>query len=194
MSRIADRSPAVVALTSRLSRADLLWVANTAHGPAGHWHARARPGQPDHDHLADADSARRYLADHRVPVPTGLPDLATLGALAAIRTAVQRLVDGEPDAATAATGELLRSTTFQVAADGTVAAPGEDWPAFARNLLLPLVALIRGGMPPGRCSNPLCRLVFEDGSRNGTRRWCDNAGCGNRSRVQRARGRSGACA
>ena len=40
---------------------DLLWVANTRHGPGGHWHARPRPGDPAHDHLGEAAGARAYL-------------------------------------------------------------------------------------------------------------------------------------
>jgi predicted RNA-binding Zn ribbon-like protein len=35
-----------------------------------------------------------------------------------------------------------------------------------------------------------CRLVILDGSKDGTRRWCDDAGCGNRDRVRRHRRRS----
>lgn len=40
---------------------------------------------------------------------------------------------------------------------------------------------------PGRlrhCSNPECSLVFYDTARNGTRRWCSMAACGNRSKVR----------
>jgi hypothetical protein len=36
MSRIASRDLAVVQVTGRLSRSDLLWVANSAYGPGGH--------------------------------------------------------------------------------------------------------------------------------------------------------------
>jgi predicted RNA-binding Zn ribbon-like protein len=32
--------------------------------------------------------------------------------------------------------------------------------------------------------------LFEDGSPNHARRWCDTAGCGNRDRVRRARSRA----
>ena len=79
MSRIASRKAAVVRLTGRLSPSDLLWVANTAHGPGGHWHARARGGEPDHDHLSSPAAAIAYLADHAVPVPHEPPDGVALG-------------------------------------------------------------------------------------------------------------------
>lgn len=35
------------------------------------------------------------------------------------------------------------------------------------------------------CSNPECILHFYDVSKNGTRRWCSMAGCGNRAKAQR---------
>lgn len=35
------------------------------------------------------------------------------------------------------------------------------------------------------CSNPACILHFYDVSKNGTRRWCSMAGCGNRAKAQR---------
>ena len=85
MSRMGPRGPAAVTLVSDLSLNDLLWVANTGHGPAGHWHARVRGEQADHDHLADPAAARAYLADHGVPVPPGPPDPASLARLRLVR-------------------------------------------------------------------------------------------------------------
>jgi len=35
------------------------------------------------------------------------------------------------------------------------------------------------------CRNPRCRWVFHDGTRNGARRWCSMAVCGNRAKVRR---------
>ncbi|MEY9812189.1 putative RNA-binding Zn ribbon-like protein [Streptomyces albogriseolus] len=35
------------------------------------------------------------------------------------------------------------------------------------------------------CGNPECVLHFYDTSKNGTRRWCSMAGCGNRAKAQR---------
>jgi len=34
-----------------------------------------------------------------------------------------------------------------------------------------------------KCANPACPLLFYDDSRNGRRRWCSMAACGNRSKV-----------
>ncbi len=36
-----------------------------------------------------------------------------------------------------------------------------------------------------RCQHPACVLWFFDTSRNGTRRWCSMAGCGNRAKARR---------
>ncbi len=43
-----------------------------------------------------------------------------------------------------------------------------------------------------RCAGPRCGRVFYDATRNGRRRWCDMATCGNRAKAarHRARGRS----
>jgi predicted RNA-binding Zn ribbon-like protein len=42
------------------------------------------------------------------------------------------------------------------------------------------------------CANPDCRLPFYDASKSRTRRWHDNATCGNRDRVRRFRERHAA--
>lgn len=36
-----------------------------------------------------------------------------------------------------------------------------------------------------RCANHACLWLFIDGSKNGTRRWCDMASCGNRAKAHR---------
>jgi predicted RNA-binding Zn ribbon-like protein len=66
--------------------------------------------------------------------------------------------------------------------------------AFA-GLLMPIVesaadALILGELPRvHRCAAPRCTRVFHDGTKNGARRWCDMATCGNRAKVARFRSR-----
>ncbi len=198
MSRIASREPAALRLTGRLSRSDLLWVANTAHGPGGHWHARARGTEPDHDHLAAPDTALRYLVDHRVPTPPEPPDARALAELAIIRAAVQRLAEPRPEPRgepwTEESRALLEGATYALDTDGQIASTEAGWRGFCRDLLLPLVALIDEDRELHRCANPACRLLFDDSSRSHSRRWCDTTACGNRDRVRRARGRPGALA
>ena len=190
MSRMGPRGPSAVTLVSDLSLNDLLWVANTGHGPAGHWHARVRGEQADHDHLADPAAARAYLADHGVPVPPDPPDPASLARLRLVREVVQRLLVPGADPWTEATIELLDASRFRLDAQGRIAAEGDGWPAFVANLVPGLIALAGQRDRLGRCGNPGCRLTFLDDTRNRARRWCDPMGCGNRARVGRARGRA----
>ncbi|CAN5913602.1 ABATE domain-containing protein [soil metagenome] len=64
--------------------------------------------------------------------------------------------------------------------------------AFA-GLLIPMVesasdALILGELTRvRRCADPRCGRVFQDETRNGRRRWCDMATCGNRAKAARHR-------
>jgi hypothetical protein len=189
MSRIASRDPAVVPLTGRLSRSDVLWVANTAHGPAGHWHARVRGGEPEHDHLASPEAAVRYLADHGVPVPDESPDPVALAELGIVRTMVHRLLAPGLDPWTDEGRALLASASYTLDPDGRLTDVQPSWRGTCRDLLIPLLALVDSRTALRRCSNPACGLLFEDGSPNHARRWCDTRGCGNRDRVRRARSR-----
>ena len=64
--------------------------------------------------------------------------------------------------------------------------------AFA-GLVIPIVesaadALILGELPRvRRCADPRCQRVFYDNTKNGRRRWCDMATCGNRAKAARHR-------
>jgi len=66
--------------------------------------------------------------------------------------------------------------------------------AFA-GLLIPIVdsaadALIVGELARvRRCADSRCSRLFYDGTRNGRRRWCDMATCGNRAKAARHRAR-----
>ncbi len=192
MSRIASRNAAVVRLTGRLSPSDLLWVANTAHGPGGHWHARVRGGEPDHDHLASPEKAIAYLADHAVPIPDEPPDRVALAELGAVRAMVDRLLTPGLDPWTDEGRALLGTARYGLDEQGRLADAQTGWRGFSRDLLVPLLALAENRAGLRQCANPACRLVFEDGSLSHTRRWCDTAACGNRDRVRRARSRDDA--
>jgi predicted RNA-binding Zn ribbon-like protein len=168
---------------------DLLWVANTRHGPGGHWFARVAEDGGDHDHLASAGTAVSYLVDHRVAVPSAPPQPADLADLVAIREMARGLLEPAnawtPDAL-----RILARTRFELDHERRLAATGTDWAAFVGSLMLPLLELVRLRDRLSVCGNPFCRLVFLDGSKSRTRRWCDDAGCGNRDRVKRHRRRS----
>ncbi len=202
MSRIGPRTPSSPTLRGRLSVTDLLWLANTRHGPGGHWHARAHAGDPDHDHLVAADVAWTYLHDHGVPVPPDRPDEIALARLRVLRDTVQGLVEGHGVSEPAQ--RILAGASFGLDASGAIVARPPDvtgvgrhrdeggpaWSAFVEDLLVPLIELAQAPERLRRCDNPLCRLVFVDASRNHGRRWCDDAGCSNRARVARARRRA----
>ena len=93
---------------------------------------------------------------------------------------------------------LMRSAgtrRIEQRSDGSYArtfVPGGD--AFA-GLMIPVVesaadALIRAELERvRRCADPRCQRVFLDATRNGRRRWCDMAACGNRAKAARHRER-----
>ena len=66
--------------------------------------------------------------------------------------------------------------------------------AFA-GLIIPVVESAADALVVGelgrirRCADPRCPRVFYDGTKNGRRRWCDMATCGNRAKAARHRGR-----
>jgi len=185
---MGPRAPVPLRVTGSLSVNDLMWVANTRHGPAAHWHARPRADEPDHDHLVDPSAARRYLADHGVPVPAGDPPPDALAGLRAVRETVHGLIGADEDTWTADAIALAGRVAFGLEPTGRIAAREEGWPGFVGDLLPALLVITAQRDRLGRCGNPACRLAFFDDTRNGARRWCDPGGCGNRIRVRRARG------
>jgi predicted RNA-binding Zn ribbon-like protein len=188
----------------RTATDDLLVVANTRHGPGGHYRVRAADGPP-HDHLADAAEARAYLVDHAVPTPDGLPDGTTLGRLGRLRDVVRGLAGEAPGrepqtgvsgavlspAATepiAVLDELASGVTFRLAGGAMVPVRG-GWAGFADALLPAAIELVFDHGALRLCGNPRCRFAFLDRSRNRSRVWCESAVCGNRVRVGRHRRR-----
>ncbi len=92
-------------------------------------------------------------------------------------------------------GRSAGTRRLESRADGTFArafVPVGD--AFA-GLIIPVVesaadSLIAGELPRvRRCGDPRCSRVFFDATRNGRRRWCDMATCGNRAKAARFRER-----
>jgi predicted RNA-binding Zn ribbon-like protein len=170
-------------VVGRRSITDLLWVANTGHGPGAHWHARPHAGDPDHDHLRTSVEAIRYLVDHDVAVPVGVPTAAQLASMAVIRETVRSLAAGAIDWPREAS-ELLATSRFCLTVDGRLEADPAGWDRFVSELLIPLVELAGTRDRLSVCGNPACRLLFLDESRSHSRRWCDDGGCGNRARAR----------
>jgi predicted RNA-binding Zn ribbon-like protein len=122
-----------------------------------------------------------------------------------VRSALRALAERgltSPDARSAAVTEINRvlgrsagTRRLELSPSGRYArnfVAGGD--AFAA-LMMPLVddaadSMIAGEMGRIRCcSDPRCRRVFLDSTKNGRRRWCDMATCGNRAKAARHRAR-----
>jgi hypothetical protein len=131
----------------------------------------------------------RYLADHGVPVLDEPPDEVALAELGVVRVMVQRLLEPSADSWTDEGRALLAAATYALDDEGRIACTQTGWRGFCRDLLVPLFALVENRAGLRRCANPACRLLFEDGSPDHARRWCDTAGCGNRDRVRIAHSR-----
>jgi predicted RNA-binding Zn ribbon-like protein len=145
-------------------------------------------GGAPRDLLASDAGLRAWLDEHgfeQVPASE-----TTRSALAHARSALRGVVDRPADpAAAAALDEVLRDGRLRLGFDGRPTASADvpslerlpGWEA-ARQLLDIL------GEHPGRirrCANEACVLVFLDTSRNGQRRWCSMASCGNRLKARR---------
>jgi predicted RNA-binding Zn ribbon-like protein len=147
--------------------------------------------------------AERAAAMHRraQQQPTGA--LAVLGDARRVRAVLRGLAergvhahDARLDALNEINRVLGRSAgtrRVELLEDGTFArtfVPVGD--AFA-GLLIPVVesaadALILGELPRvRRCADQRCGRVFQDETKNGRRRWCDMATCGNRAKAARHR-------
>ncbi len=186
---------------------ELLVVANTRHGPGGHRGRRARAAEPMHDHLADPDDARRFLADHEIESPPGPPDRPTLDALRHLRTEVRTLagdsgaahpagvrVAPPPAVPSIAVDRLFARYPLRLGPDGRLVpvSGSDDWRGLVADLLPAVVELRREADRLRMCGNPLCRFLFIDRSRNASRVWCEMAVCGNRVRGHRHRLRQAA--
>src|SRR6478752_144698 len=118
--------------------------------------------------------------------------LAVLGDARRVRTVLRALAERgvfAGDVRMAALSEINRvlgrsagTRRVELRADGTFArafVPVGD--AFAGLLILDQLGRVR------RCADPRCGRVFQDETKNGRRRWCDMATCGNRAKAARHR-------
>lgn len=168
---------------------DILRLANTRHGPGAHYRVRARSGDPDHDHLADAREARAYLGDHEIEVPTGNPGAADLADLRRVRAAARGVVDGGPGAADPDVTPLVERARYRLGPNGQLRSASRGWRGVTDAMLPGLLELDRVRERLRVCANPACRFIFVDRSRNAARRWCEMAVCGNRVKGSRFRHR-----
>ncbi|GAA3826848.1 CGNR zinc finger domain-containing protein [Nocardioides panacisoli] len=163
----------------------LVALANTGHVP----------GSPDE--LRDAASVQAWWeAVSGAPVPGRPGGTEEVALLRAARDVVRRLglrnngVEVDIDAGPLAALPLR----LDLAGRPGLTAPGRG--SLARDLAArAAVALIRlPAMPTASrfkaCPGPGCAWVFVDTTRNGSRRWCHMAACGNRAKAAAFRARS----
>jgi predicted RNA-binding Zn ribbon-like protein len=140
------------------------------------------------DLLATAESTRAWLTaagmDRAAPGDPGL----TGAALCQARTAIRDALSGR---GTAALNGVLGHGCVHlfVSADLTPRRTLEaDDPAWQPAVMAAANLLDLLEQAPDRikhCENPACVLWFFDATRNGTRRWCSMAVCGNRMKARR---------
>ncbi|MEV6752057.1 CGNR zinc finger domain-containing protein [Streptomyces sp. NPDC051214] len=148
------------------------------------------------DLLADTGGLTVWLATNGLD-DRFAADEATLQNVVRAREAISAVVDG-PDAADGIARVNKVLGHGRIRATLSAAGPGEEpefkdpaWGAawLAARDYLTLLAAAPDRIRP--CAHEACILHFFDTSRNGTRRWCSMAACGNRAKASRhyARGR-----
>lgn len=151
-------------------------------------------GGVHHDLLEAPGGLERWLADNgladRFPA-----DEAALPPLLRVRAALADLVaePGAPAAVAELNEVLARGSVRRLlgeqgpdtAVDLDDPSWGPAWVAAADYL-----DLLRAPDRIRRCGHPDCVLYFFDTSKNGTRRWCSMAGCGNRAKAARHQARA----
>ena len=159
-----------------------------------YWRGRAEPTETLH---APADLAAWCAADAGIAAPA--PGLGDFGTALALRESLARLfaahaqgtrpAAADLDSVNAALMESPPRVRLAASVDGLAwAAPAAASWASARAALLWSAADLLTGPRRDRvrqCDNPECRYLFLDGSKAGTRRWCDMSSCGNRAKAHR---------
>jgi predicted RNA-binding Zn ribbon-like protein len=144
------------------------------------------------DWIGEAGLAAGARLDAARRATTGPAGDALLAWARQLRLAARRLLDpsaapSEGDAAELDT--LVGAVPVRLAhpgagADPPLATTGDA--ADEMRLVLARAVLAALALDPGgvrRCAGARCVLLFHDTSRNGSRRWCDMATCGNRAKA-----------
>jgi predicted RNA-binding Zn ribbon-like protein len=153
----------------------LIAVANTAHG--------------EQDELADPASVRAWWRGLGQPVGTSQSaDPAAVAMLRTLRAVIRARALANNGIDTAVDHAGLDRLALRVDLDGVTGLRAEPTGDLARDIAAATVtALLRAPARPSwprlkACRGEDCRWVYLDGSRNGSRRWCDMAACGNRAK------------
>jgi predicted RNA-binding Zn ribbon-like protein len=135
------------------------------------------------DGLAEPGAAEAWLAEHGLARATAAAVEPLLQARRAIRIALEH--DRFTDLNAVLDHGRIRPGLDNAGPTETIEIDDPAWlPAWT--VARALVDLVRDA-PPGRirhCDGAGCVLWFLDTSRNGRRRWCSMAGCGNRAKAR----------
>jgi predicted RNA-binding Zn ribbon-like protein len=137
------------------------------------------------DLLATAESARAWAAAAGLTEPL---DEASLGALIQARSAVRDALEGRGTAKLNAVldkGRVRLSVSDTLVPARTLQAGEPAWQLAVAAAVKLLDLLETAPERVKHCENPDCVLWFFDTTRNGTRRWCSMAACGNRMKARR---------
>lgn len=154
-------------------------------------------GSDRHDLLESLDGLRQWLAEGGL---SGRFEAApeTLEHVRYVRGALARLVEepGDGRAQEILNEVLTHGSARRFLRDGKPVTVVEfDHPSWGPAWIAAddYLRLLDAPERIRRCAHPDCVLHFFDTSKNGTRRWCSMAGCGNRAKAARhhARGRGG---
>jgi predicted RNA-binding Zn ribbon-like protein len=144
------------------------------------------------DFLGNPEGCGRWLAAAELPqAASGITALRDV-----LQDCFDRLAGGEPlrDTAVAAVNRHLAGLQARVrlVEDGSLRRLERQVEGDALALIADDFARFACEADPSRlrrCADPACTMVFHDTSKNGTRRWCSMAVCGNRDKVARYRAR-----
>lgn len=153
------------------------------------------------DALASRGELSRFLVEHEL-VPTAESDVTAQDLTDAleVREAIRALLlannDGEspPLAATAALSRAARKARFSLAFDPAGSSLRPEAPG-AVGAVGTILSIVADSMADGTwarfkaCRHDRCEWAFYDRARNHSRRWCDMAVCGNRTKARTYRER-----
>ncbi|PPK68553.1 CGNR zinc finger domain-containing protein [Actinokineospora auranticolor] len=137
----------------------------------------AGPSGP-HDALDTVDGLRAWLSEADLP---GTVDEPTLAALRETRDSILAAIGGD----TAGLDAVLDRGRVRLCVEGDRIEVDPAWlPSWlAARHCLDLLTTVPDRIKA--CAGPTCVLHFLDTSKNGSRRWCSMAGCGNRAKANR---------
>jgi predicted RNA-binding Zn ribbon-like protein len=140
------------------------------------------------EHLTSPQALSDWLSAHDLPTAGAELQPADLAATVALRTALRRVLLGEPDPTAALVDHPLRLVPDPSGGLRIAARSGRPWLDAVVETVAQSAA--RGDWQRVKlCAAPDCRWAFHDTSRSGRGRWCSMDICGNRQKTRTYRER-----